>query len=38
LLPPEFSRTGDHVGLDISGRDDDDDSTDTPREWFWIWS
>lgn len=36
-LSPEFSSTGDHVGLDISGRDDDD-STDTPREWFWIWS
>jgi len=39
-LPFELSPAGNHVGLDISGRadDDDDDSVDTPREWFWIWS
>ena len=38
-LPQELSPAGGRVGLDISGRnDDDDDSTDSPREWFWIWS
>ncbi len=39
-LPFELLPAGNHVGLDISGSadDDDDDSLDTPREWFWIWS
>lgn len=39
VAPHELSSVGGNVGLNISDRgDDDDNSTDTPREWFWIWS